>query len=257
MARLHRETRDEERDEPPRYREAARGFVVIRGGSLPRRCVVRNHRRGNEDQPESREHEVRNDRDRVAFEQETDPRHRRHVADRAPQPDVDVPRRALPEPAQGQRLELGQRSLPEETEREERREEAPEPGYHRDGGEGEERPRRRDAHHALARTGPIGRVAPEPRGDELGHREGREEDSDRPRVDPPVEKIGGEVGKERAGRREVREVPAAKPRKAGSWIQPEDPLARVNRSAWIREFVSSTTARRHRHGAWSVADSRH
>ena len=141
---------------------------------------------------------------------------RRDVADRAPEPHVDVARRPLPEPGEGQRLELGERPLPEEAEdRRESGEEGPEPGSGGDGRERDDRPRRSGAHHPLPGPGPVRRPAPEPRGDELGHREGGEERADGPRVEPPIEQIRREVRQEDPGRDEVREVPGAEARKAG------------------------------------------
>ena len=73
---------------------------------------------------------------------------------------MNVPRRSFTKAAQGQRLELGQRSLPEKTKYEERREEAPESWRHRDDGKGEERTGRCDEHHPLARAAAVGCMAP-------------------------------------------------------------------------------------------------
>ena len=220
MARLHREAREEERDQPGRNGRAPDGIRAppgvgaLRGRRGSRVRVGRDGDRRGHHQDEPREHEEGHAGEGESFEQGADPDDGRDVADRSPEPDVDVPRRPFAEPAQGQRLELRQHPLPEEAEHEERREEAPESGRRRDGRERGERPGRRDAHHPLARSGPVGGVPPQPRGDELGDRQRREEHADGPRFEPPVEQVRREVREEHPGRREVREIPDAEPRLA-------------------------------------------
>ena len=239
MARLHREAREEERDQPSRK---GRPFPGVRGRGVrraPGSGVRRQGERGGHDQDEPREHEDGHDGDRGSFQQGADPDDGRDVADRAPEPDVDVPRRAFPEPAEGQRLELGQHPLPEEAEHEEGREEGPESGRPRDGRERGERPDRRDAHHPPAQSGPVGGVSPQPRGEELGDRQGREERPYGPRVEPPVEQVRREVRQERPGRREVREVPGPEPPLAA----PRAGLLPGRGHRWIPKAVSSFTFR--------------
>ena len=268
VARLHREAREEERDQPGRNGRAplpgVRLLPGVRGnrrrGSrrrAPGGRVGRQGERGGHDQGEPREHEEGHGGDREPFEQCTDPEDGRDVADRAPEPDVDVPGGALTEAAQGQRLELGQHPLPEEAEHEERREEGRESGRPRDGRERGERPGRRDAHHLPARPGPVGGVPPHPRGEELGGRQGREERPDGPRVEPPVEQVRREVRQEHPGRREVREVPGPEPPLAAPRAAPSPSrnhrrlpraaassfTSRIGSSPIVQEPIAETIAR--------------